>query len=141
MLQNSWKDSLESTCATMVPFMFVMSLRTNTHTHTNRPQINFKTAALVGHLSRSQNMWDPLFTHGAALLGGGFVREGRQAACGAEEVCGAFTLVGCLAFFQRLFTVSTGHLKSSNTFNVLIKQSAIREIPESLKRKKMAAQD
>lgn len=43
VLQNSWKDSLESTCATMVPFMFVMSLRTNTHTHTHhRPQINCK---------------------------------------------------------------------------------------------------
>lgn len=27
VLQNSWKDSLESTCATMVPFMFVMSLK------------------------------------------------------------------------------------------------------------------
>lgn len=26
VLQNSWKDSLESTCATMVPFMLVMSL-------------------------------------------------------------------------------------------------------------------
>lgn len=26
MLQNSWKDSLESTWATMVPFMLVMSL-------------------------------------------------------------------------------------------------------------------
>ncbi len=27
VLQNSWKDSLESTWATMVPFMFVMSLK------------------------------------------------------------------------------------------------------------------
>lgn len=34
VLQNSWKDSLESTWATMVPFMFVMSLK-NTSTHTN----------------------------------------------------------------------------------------------------------
>lgn len=31
VLQNSWKDSLESTWATMVPFMFVMSLE-NTNT-------------------------------------------------------------------------------------------------------------
>lgn len=41
VLQNSWKDSLESTCATMVPFMFVMSLWTNTHVR-HRPQIHFK---------------------------------------------------------------------------------------------------
>lgn len=27
VLQNSWKDSLESTWATIVPFMFVMSLK------------------------------------------------------------------------------------------------------------------
>lgn len=53
---------------------------------------------------------DSLFAHGAALLGGGFVREGREAGGGAEQVCGAFTLVGRLAFLQRLFTVSAGHL-------------------------------
>lgn len=29
-------------------------------------------------------------------------------------MCGAFTLVGCLAFFQRLFTVCTGHLERAN---------------------------
>lgn len=53
---------------------------------------------------------DSLFAHGAALLGGGFVRESREAGGGAEQVGGAFPLVGCLAFLQRLFTVSTGHL-------------------------------
>lgn len=37
VLQNSWKDSLESTCATMVPFMFVMSLKsTNASQGTDR---------------------------------------------------------------------------------------------------------
>lgn len=51
-----------------------------------------------------------LFAHGAALLGGGFVREGRQTGGGAEQVCGALTLVRCLSFLQWLFTVSTGHL-------------------------------
>lgn len=62
VLQNSWKDSLESTCATMVPFMFVMSLRTDT-------QIN--TEHSFGPDQRHPG--DSLFTHGAALLGGGFV--------------------------------------------------------------------
>lgn len=38
------------------------------------------------------------------------MRESREAGGGAEEVGGAFPLVGCLAFLQRLFTVSTGHL-------------------------------
>lgn len=52
-----------------------------------------------------------LFAHGAALLGGGFVREGRQTGGGAEEVRGSFPLVGCLAFLQRLLTVGTGHLQ------------------------------
>lgn len=44
VLQNSWKDSLESTWATMVPFMFVMSLKnTNTShsTHSRASRENF----------------------------------------------------------------------------------------------------
>lgn len=56
---------------------------------------------------------DSLFAHGAALLWGGFVRKGGEAVGGAEKVCGAFTLVGCLAFLQGLFTVCAGHLGSS----------------------------
>lgn len=59
------------------------------------------------------------------------MREGRQAGSGAEQVCGTFTLVGCLAFLQRFFTVCTGHLRFSNTFKVLIKQSLIMKVPES----------
>lgn len=38
------------------------------------------------------------------------MRKGREAVGGAEKVRGAFTLVGCLAFLQGLFTVSAGHL-------------------------------
>lgn len=87
----------------MVPFMFVMSLTTHTHTETDLNQLCCYTSA-------DQDLRDSLFTHGAALLGGGFVREGRQTGRGAEEVCGTFTLVGGLAFLQRLLTVSTGHL-------------------------------
>lgn len=65
VLQNSWKDSLESTCATMVPFMFVMSLRTDTQ------RLTLDTALV--QFSTWQHVGDSLFTHGAALLGGGFV--------------------------------------------------------------------
>lgn len=41
---------------------------------------------------------DSLFAHGAALLWGGLVRKGGEAIGGAEKVCGAFALVGRLAF-------------------------------------------
>lgn len=65
VLQNSWKDSLESTCATMVPFMFVMSLGTDTR------RLTLDAASV--QLGTWRHPGDPLFTHGAALLGGRFV--------------------------------------------------------------------
>lgn len=125
VLQNSWKDSLESTCATMVPFMLVMSLGKTTGLIT--------TSMICGHLSGPlvtptdpyrplptprAPATDSLFTHGAALLWGGLVRKGREAIGGAEEMSGAFALVGCLAFLQGLLAVCTGHLglKQANTW-------------------------
>lgn len=46
-----------------------------------------------------------LFTHGTAFLRGRLVREGGQAAGGAEEMCGPFPLVRRLPLLQRLLAV------------------------------------
>lgn len=146
VLQNSWKASLESTWATMVPFIFVISLKniseipkdqkTNNskllQIFSNTNSTYFSLSAkhdtnnkLVLYLNLVWEMFRPhlythynvqiktcllfnvvptaldrhsLLAHGAALLGGGFVWKGRETGGGAEQVCGAFTLIGCLSF-------------------------------------------
>lgn len=92
VLQNSWKDSLESTCATMVPFMLVMSLeklsfKKQTKKHHEETINNRKYKVMLGSATSGAERPETHFLHIVQLFFGAGLCEKAERQLVEQKRC------------------------------------------------------